>query len=378
MIASILILAAVAQGGLPNFREEAVDPAGGIGYAITVADVNADGKPDIVAATHAPEQVVWYENPGWKKRVMVAQKLPVCLQPLDVDGDGKTEMILGADWQPGNRKAGGTVWLLRRPDDLEKPWTPIKIDEEPTMHRMRLAAVDGKKELVCSPLHGREGKATVLFILKRPSDPFTQPWTREIVDDAHNIEHNVWPMDWDGDGKDEILLAALEGVFILKRGAEGKWQVGEEIGKGDPVKKGAGEIKAGRLKNGKRWIATVEPWHGHSAVVYTPGAEGWKRQVLVESHKGGHAIWAADLTGTGVDSVIAGFRGPPEGKPGEWKLYLLHPTDAAGETWEKKVLDDKIGVEDAIAADFNGDGRIDIAAVGRHTKDVKVYWNEGK
>ena len=40
------------------------------------------------------------------------------------------------------------------------------------------------------------------------------------------------------------------------------------IGDGDPVKKGAGEIKVGRLPGGKRYIATVEPWHGHSSAVY--------------------------------------------------------------------------------------------------------------
>jgi hypothetical protein len=37
-----------------------------------------------------------------------------------------------------------------------------------------------------------------------------------------------------------------------------------------------------------------------------------------------------------------------------------------------------MGSEDAICADLNGDGKIDIVAVGRSTKNVKIYWNEGK
>jgi hypothetical protein len=29
-------------------------------------------------------------------------------------------------------------------------------------------------------------------------------------------------------------------------------------------------------------------------------------------------------------------------------------------------------------ADLNGDGRMDIIAVGRATKNLRIYWNEGK
>ena len=47
--------------------------------------------------------------------------------------------------------------------------------------------------------------------------------------------------------------------------------------------------------------------------------------------------------------------------------------------WEKQVLDATgLGCEDVICADLNGDGKVDIIGVGRSTKNVKVYWNEGK
>ncbi len=373
-----------APDNLPNFKEQVVDSGMGVCYALTVADINADGKSDIVVVTEQPDQVVWYENPSWKRRTIVERtpRLPVCIQPLDVDGDGKVELILGADWQPSNTKTGGTVWLLQRPGDLDQPWTPIKLDEEPTMHRMRAADLEGKgrKELLCKTLHGKdakpgEGAGARLFVLKRPADPFKESWTREMIQDEIHTTHNFWPVDWDGDGKEEILLAGLEGVFLFRK-ADGKW-TREKLADGDPEKRGAGEIKVGRLPGGKRYIATVEPWHGHQAAVYT--GPGWKRQVLVANHKGGHALWTADLTGTGVDSLVVGFRGPPEGKPEECVVYVFHPLDAAGEKWEKKVLDEKgLGCEDVICADLDGDGRIDIVGAGRSTKNVKIYWNKGK
>jgi len=383
-----------ADDVLPKFKDQVIDPAVGVGYAISVADINADGKPDIVVVTEIPDQVVWYENPTWKKRVIVAKepKLPVCIQPLDVDGDGKTELILGADWQPSNTKTGGSVWLLKRPADLDQPWTPIKIDEEPSMHRMRVIDVDGsgRKELVCSTLQGRDtkgpdwlGNGASLYILRRPQDPFTQKWVREVISNDLHAKHNCWPIDWDGDGKQEILTASFEGVFLFKR-TDGKWGK-TQLGSGNQVSKpnrGSSEIKVGALGVGKRFLATTEPWHGHQAVVYTQGSDPaalWTRTVLVENHKGGHAVWAADLTGTGTDSLVVGFRGPPEGKPGEWVVYLFHPIDAAAGKWEKAVLDSTgMGSEDIVCADFDGDGKVDIAATGRGTKNVKIYWNQRK
>jgi hypothetical protein len=37
-----------------------------------------------------------------------------------------------------------------------------------------------------------------------------------------------------------------------------------------------------------------------------------------------------------------------------------------------------MAVEDLVAADLNGDGRIDIIAVGRQTGNLRIYWNKGK
>ncbi|MFN3487334.1 MAG: FG-GAP repeat domain-containing protein, partial [Planctomycetota bacterium] len=163
------------QERLPRFREETIDPDAGVGYAVTAADLNADGRPDVVAVTEQPDRVVWYENPSWKRRVIAEKepRLPVCIQPFDADGDGTLELVLGADWQPSNTRPGGTVWLLRRGSSLEAPWTARKIDEEPTMHRMRLVRVGGRPELACKTLHGRdsrpgEGAGALLYLLRRP------------------------------------------------------------------------------------------------------------------------------------------------------------------------------------------------------------------
>jgi hypothetical protein len=58
-------------------------------------------------------------------------------------------------------------------------------------------------------------------------------------------------------------------------------------------------------------------------------------------------------------------------------LKLLTPMDAEGKEWRTTLLDDDtMACEDLQLADFNGDGKLDIVAAGRGTRNVKVWLNE--
>src|SRR5690242_6056194 len=162
MILPLLLCAAAADGEM-RFRAQEIQRDFGVVYAVLVADVNGDGKPDIVAIN--PTQAVWFENPTWEKHVILdgaTKKDNVCMAAADIDGDGKLDLALGADWHPSNTMSGGTLqWIGRDPAHPGAPWKLMPIAEEPTLHRIRWGDVDGdgKPELIVAPLHGRGNKA---------------------------------------------------------------------------------------------------------------------------------------------------------------------------------------------------------------------------
>jgi hypothetical protein len=135
------------------------------------------------------------------------------------------------------------------------------------------------------------------------------------------------------------------------------------------------------LKNGKKVIATIEPWHGNQVVVYTEPpqpAHPWVRHVIDDKLKWGHAVSFADLNGSSSDALVVGVRDDLSKNPGERRGVRIYTADDDyGTQWTRHDLDaGGVAVEDLAVADLNGDGRPDIVAVGRQTGNVRIYWNE--
>src|SRR6266849_3343206 len=146
-----------ASPSIPDFRSVEIDSKIQIGYAVTVADVDGDKKPDILLVDK--KQIVWYRNPTWEKFVIAENLTPqdnVCIAAADIDGDGKAEIAVGAGWNPNDTINSGAVFYLIPPTDRTQKWEPLALPHEPTVHRMRwMRDQTGKFELVVVPLHGR-------------------------------------------------------------------------------------------------------------------------------------------------------------------------------------------------------------------------------
>jgi hypothetical protein len=380
-----------------GFSMQEIDRSLTVGYAVLLVDINHDGKPDIVVVdTH---RVVWYENPTWKRRTILegmTVRDNVCIAAYDIDGDGKVDLALGAGWGPFDTKKGGTLQWLKRGKTLDEPWTLHPIGEEPTLHRIRFADLDGsgKQALIVAPLMGRnatreknwmDGSPVRLTAYRIPANPTVDRWVPEVIDESLHVMHNFQPIPAAFGKGSDILTASYEGVHRLFRGETGWKKVQLGLGNQDNPKgnRGASEVKQGQLKGGLPFVATIEPWHGHQVVVYTPGNDPkkpWNRSVLDDQLRWGHAVWCADLDGDGSDELIIGVRDNLSNKPGErCGVRIYKALDDKGTKWSRQFVDEGgVAVEDLAAADLDGDGKIDLVAVGRATKNVRIYRNLGR
>jgi hypothetical protein len=399
---SLLIAAPdmAAETTFPKFKMQEIATDLSVGYAVIIADINEDGKPDIVVVD--TERVIWYENPTWKVHTIISKgktkKDNVCIAALDIDGDGHLDLVLGADWKPFNTKEGGTLQWLKRGKTLDEEWTVYPIAEEPTVHRVKVADIDEKSHIILAPLMGQDssakgnwmdGRPVRILAYPIPKDPVKGPWVPKVISEELHVVHNIWPVSW-SKANSAFLAASYDGVSLIHNDiiTGGKWKT-HRIGEGNQANpagsRGSSEIKKGTLKGKLDYVATVEPWHGNQVVVYTQLARDPKpmnRLVLDDHLRWGHAVWCSDLTGDGSEDLVIGVRdNPAKGDTFTEKcgVRIYKCTDGVGKKWERMILDDGgIAVEDLTVADLNGDGKPDIIAVGRATKNVRIYWNQGK
>ena len=370
--------AGISQEKPPKFEAVIIDDKVEIGYGLAIGDVDGDGAADILLADK--REISWYRNPGWEKAPL-ARNLTlrdnVCLTAADLDGDGKVEVAVGAQWNPGetsDKAQSGAVFYLQRPAEVGGPWKPVPLYHDPTTHRMRwVPRADGGHELIVLPLHGIGNKdgAGENFVNVRTYrvDPAkaadASAWTHEVLGAKLHVSHNL-------DHRDGYLYIGGAGGIVREKIGASESTVLISPANSTPPTKGVGEIA-----KGADFIATIEPFHGTDLVVYRETEPGqWSRTLLTDAFNQGHALGIGDLNGDGREDVVAGWRNPDaEGHVGI-KLFL----QKADGTWEQGawVATDLIATEDLKVVDIDKDGRLDIVAAGRSTNNLVIFRNLGQ
>ena len=392
-----------------SFERKVIDDKISIGYGLAIGDVDGDKKPDILLADKS--QVAWYRNGDWKRFVMTENLNPrvgtrfldnVCIAARDIDGDGKVEVAVGANWSPGettDAAKSGSVHFLIRPEDPTARWGSVKMNShEPTVHRMHWMRIGenelsdhtdttGDYRLLVLPLHGRGNKGgegepvRLLAYVPALGDKVKEGnWDTELVDASFHITHNFDLIRFSEDNSEEaIILGGKEGIkgirYVRNGNNETPWKSVHMVK--NPNSKGVGEVRAFRGNANTGIIAAIEPLHGNELVVYDPpksNDEVPKRTVLDDTLSQGHALALADVLGKDNLQVIAGWRNPDKNGKVGIRIYSKE-----NDEWKTHILDDNgMACEDLKVSDLDGDGKPEIIAAGRATKNVVIYWNRPK
>ncbi len=361
------------------------------GYKVAVADINGDGRPDIVGLATEPPALVWYENPDWERRVITTRtNSNIDLAIRDIDASGSMDIALAYEFGMSRTSSGGNISILKNPGIPDSGWEIEVLDAEPTAHRLAWADFrgNGTPQLLAAPIMGRGARSPlwevpVRILLFEPESRGPEiTWSKSVIDSSLTVLHGICITDFNNDGRDELLTASFEGIHLFESGQFGKRSIWKKtrIGEGEQgnaEKRGSSEIAVGILGPAKRkFLASIEPWHGDKVVVYlSPENQSttWERFVIDDSFNEGHALITADLDGDGRDEILAGYRGKGT------SLFIYRCVDEKGRRWERIPLDEGDMATSGLAvADIDGNGLPDIVAIGTSTNNIKWYENLGK
>jgi hypothetical protein len=212
-------------------------------HDIVVADMNQDGKGDIVLMGEN-EGVIWYEVPDkpvevskWRRRIVTLDVLvdrdhihsgffPKGIG--DLDGDGDNDLVLPDRWLENdglgeNWKKHTLPFGKRGPFGLSSRSWVVDLDK------------DGDQDIVVTDSDQKASRAAWLENdgLKPPK--FTANFLPMSAAGIRGSFHSLYVGDFDNDGDQDIFTCDQEDETLLPEGAFPRWYIWENIGKGPKV-----------------------------------------------------------------------------------------------------------------------------------------------
>ncbi len=401
----VLAIAACLLAQLPSrppdlpFRIHTIDL--GASETAAVADVNRDGRLDIISGEH------WYQSPAWTKHRF--RDLGFSNQyidnfsdlPIDVDADGYPDVV-SVSWF-----AKKVAWW-RNPGKSGGPWREAPIHTGFNVEFAILADIDtdGKANEVSAQENGTGQAWYDVRSARGPSEARSRRasasgggaaralidavWVAHVVSDR-TYGHGIGAGDVNGDKRTDILTPRgwLEAPADPRTGPwtfHADWEAinTPATPAAAPVKPGA-PARVSELGfmhgldvngDGRNDVVTAA---GHDSGVYwfEQGSNGqWTRRILDAAWSQGHASTVVDLNGDGRPDFVTGKRfmahngsDPGEKEPLGVYWYERLPASPAGAVeWVRHIVDfgGRMGGGMQLpVADIDADGDLDLVCPGK-------------
>ncbi len=355
----------------PHFRHETIirRTPGSENDVCLLANLAGSGRPDIlIGGKYGEDNLVWYESPAWIPHTIGQAYLEAGGVLLDINGDGRVDLVVGEAHGGGSPQPGGGVELywFEQPADPRQPWPRHVIENG--FHRYHSQAVgdvdgDGQPEIVIA-----SQEAGIVAYYDIPANLDVPRWPfecRHIIAEALCTE-GLAVGDVNGDGRNEVIAgcgylappAEPNGRWLYRLLADMHWPV---VALGDVNGDGLPELVAAE---GESYPARVAWFDLRSGEMHLLAADLFHP----------HSLALADFSGDGSLDIMVAEMGL-----GRWEhpRMIVYYHDGRGH-FEPEILTTNVPTHMATVGDLNGDGRPDI--VGKPYfpgRCVDVWWNEG-
>jgi len=327
-----------------------------------VADVNNDGKTDILAGNY------WYEAPSWKPHMLHADTLNAVPQystsflnyALDVNNDGWTDLIRFD--QPGgvcawyqNSKKENVLWQRHM-------ILPSAGNENPAFADVDK---DGRNDIICNDTFTKQ-----VIWLKAPVAKNDTTWQRFVISSNKSLgtdryTHGLGWGDVNKDGRNDVIIKS------------GWWQSPADVKSSDWIFHAAdlGEDCANMFVidadlDGDMDIVSSSAHHyglwWHEQKQDASGNTTWQTHEISKAFSQSHGLALADINQDGYPDLVTGkrFRAHNDGDPGAFDaavLYWFQFMPGKNPQWQPHLIDDNSGIGlSFVVQDMNNDKLPDI------------------